>query len=95
MKHSTAIQYYSYVYYDDHNLVAWDPYHLPYWLDSPLPTLDYLFQTFPLDESIMDIMSVDEPLWEDQHHRSSFLFNANSTDPDFVALISSDIVKNP
>ena len=40
-------------------------------------------------------MSANEPVWEDHCHRSSFLPNSNSTDPDFVTLISSDIVKNP
>ena len=51
--------------FDDHidelHLVASNPYHLPYWLEPSLPTLDYLSQTFPYDESIMDIMSIDEP----------------------------------
>ena len=74
--------------------MASDPYHLPYWLDSPIPTLDYLSNTFPSDESIMEIMSVDEPVWEDHHHRSSFLLNANSVEFYFVSLISTDIVKN-
>ena len=55
-------------YFDDQNLVTSDPYHLPYWLDSPLPTLDYLSQTFPLDESIMEVMSLDDYLWKDSHH---------------------------
>ena len=27
---------------DDLHLVALDPYHLPYWLEPSLPTLDYL-----------------------------------------------------
>ena len=26
---------------DDLHLVALDPYHLPYWLEPSLPTLDY------------------------------------------------------
>ena len=43
----------------------------------------------------MEVMSVDEPIWEDHHQISFFLPNSNSTDPDFVALISYDIVKNP
>ena len=42
---------------NDLHLVALDSYHLPYWLEPSLPTLDYLTQNFPLDESIMDIMS--------------------------------------
>ena len=33
---------------DDLHLVASDPYHLPYWLEHSLPTLDYLSQTFLL-----------------------------------------------
>ena len=43
----------------------------------------------------MEIMSVDKTIWEDHHLRSSFLPNANSEVPGFVALVSSDIVKNP
>ena len=60
---------------DDHtndiHLVASDPYHLPYWLEPSLPTLDYLSDTFPSDDSIIEIMNTDEPIWEDHHHRSS------------------------
>ena len=43
----------------------------------------------------MEIMSADEPVWEDHHHRASFLPNASSVDFDIVSLISTDIVKNP
>ena len=43
----------------------------------------------------MEIMSADEPIWEDHHHRSSFLPNSNSVDFDFVFLIIIDIVTNP
>ena len=42
----------------------------------------------------MEIMSVDEPVWKDHHHRSSFLPNACSVDFDFVSLISTNIVNN-
>ena len=55
---------------DDLHLVASDPYHLPYWLEPSLPILDYLSETFPSDESIIEIMNTDEPIWEDHHHRS-------------------------
>ena len=38
--------------FDDHtndlHLVASDPYHIPYWLEPSLPTMDYLTQTFHL-----------------------------------------------
>ena len=84
---------------DDHtndlHLVASDPYHLPYWLEPSLPTLDYLSHTFPSDESIMEIMNMNEPIWEDHHHRSSFLPNTSSVDHDFASLFSTDIVNTP
>ena len=84
---------------DDHtndlHLVASDPYHLPYWLEPSLPTLNYLSHTFPFDESIMEIMSTNEPIWEDHHHRSSFLPNTSSVDHDFSSLFPIDIVKTP
>ena len=39
-------------------------------------------------------MSMDEPVWKDHHHRSSFLPNASLVDFDLVSLISTDIVTN-
>ena len=75
------------IIFDDHtdelHLVASNPYHLPYWLEPSLPILDYLSKTFPSYESIMEIMSTNEPTWEDHHHRSSFLPNTSSVDHDF------------
>ena len=48
--------------FDDHtnelHLMASDHYHLPYWLEPSLPILDYLFETFPFDESIMEIIII-------------------------------------
>ena len=43
----------------------------------------------------MEIMSVDEPVWEDLDHRYSFLPNASSVDFDLVSLISNDILTTP
>ena len=82
-------------YVNDHHLVASDPYHIPYWLDSSIPTLNYLLHTFPLDEFNMEIMNSDESLWEDHHHKSYFLPNDNSIELYFVSLISFDIVEYP
>ena len=50
---------------------------------------------FSLDESIMEIMSVNEPVWEDHHHRSYFLPNACLVCFDLESLISTDIVTHP
>ena len=73
--------------------MASGPYHLPYWLEPSLPTLYYLSQMFPSNESIMEIMSTNEPIWEDHHHRSSFLHITNLVDHDFASLFTTDIVK--
>ena len=84
---------------DDHtdelHLVDSNPYHLPYCLEPSLPILDYLSNTFPFDDSIMEIMNTNEPIWEDHHHRSSFLPNTSSVDHDFASLFSIDIVNAP
>ena len=82
--------------FDDHNddlhLVASDPYHLPYWLEPSLPVIDYLSDTFPFDESIIEIMNMDESIWEDHHHISMFLPNTSSGSHDFASLFPTDIV---
>ena len=80
---------------DDLHLVASDPYHLPYWLDPYLPVLDYLSETFPSDESVMEIMNTNESIWEDHHHRYVFLPNTILVNQEFASLFSTDIVKAP
>ena len=47
---------------DDLHLVPSDPYCLSYWLEPSIPILDYLSKTFPFDDSIMEIMSMNEPI---------------------------------
>ena len=43
----------------------------------------------------MEIMSTNESVWEDHHHRSSFLPNTSLVDNDFVSLLGIDIVDTP
>ena len=84
---------------DDHtndiHLVALDPYHLLYWLEPSLPVLDYLSETFPSNESIIEIMNTDESIWEDNHHRSMFLPNTSVAHHDYASLFPTDIVNVP
>ena len=40
---------------NDHLLVATYRYHMPYWLNNPSPSLDYLSHTLPTDKSIMEV----------------------------------------
>ena len=56
-----TIQNFSNDHTDDLHLLASDPYHLPYWLEPSLPVLDYLSETFPFDESIMDVSTQNVP----------------------------------
>jgi hypothetical protein len=58
---------------DDQHLLAPDPYLMPSWLNSLTSAFDYISQIFPSDESIMEILSIDDIPWDDNHHRSSFL----------------------
>ena len=90
-----TIQTFSDDHTDDLHLVASDPYHLPYWLEPSLPVLDYLSETFPSDESIMEIMNMDESIWEDHHHRSMFLPNTSLVNHDYTSLFPTDIVNEP
>ena len=80
---------------NDHFLVASNRYHMPYWLEHPSPSLNYLSHTLPTDESIMEVMLLDEMPWEYYHHRSSFLPPCNMVENHFSPMVSSDIVLNP
>ena len=90
-----TIQTFSDDHTHDFHLVASDPYHLLYWLEPSLPVLDYLSETFPSDESIMEIMNTDESIWEDHDHRSMFLPNTSLISHDFASLFPTDIVNVP
>jgi hypothetical protein len=53
--------------------LAPDTYSVPSWLDSLSSAVDYISHIFPSDESIMEMLSIDDLPWDDNHHRSSFL----------------------
>jgi hypothetical protein len=53
--------------------LAPDAYSVPSWLDSLSSVIDYISHIFPSDESIMEMLSIDNLPWDDNHHRSSFL----------------------
>ena len=74
--------------------MASDPYHLPYWLDPPT-SLDYILYTLPPDESIMELISLEEIPWKDHHHGSSLLPSYHMVEDHFETMVSSDIVTTP
>jgi hypothetical protein len=67
------------------HLLAPDAYSMPSWLDSLSSAIDYISQIFPSDESIMEMISIDDVPWDDNHHRSSF-FSASRRNPQRHAL---------
>jgi hypothetical protein len=58
---------------DDQHLLESNTYSFPSWLNSLSFAFDYISHIFPSDESIMEMLSIDEVPWDDNHHRSSFL----------------------
>jgi hypothetical protein len=58
---------------DDQHLLALDTYSISSCLNSLSSSFDYISHIFPSDESIMEMLSIDELPWDDNHHQSSFL----------------------
>ena len=77
---------------DDVHLVTFSPYSLPSWLSSPPPSFDYVSNTFPSDESIIEVMSLDYLPWKDHHHQSSFLPDLAIVENNITSLVHLEIV---
>jgi hypothetical protein len=58
---------------DDPHLLAPDNYSTPSWFNSLSSRIDYISPIFPSDETIREMLSIDELPWDDNHHRPSFL----------------------
>jgi hypothetical protein len=80
---------------DDQHLVASNSYSLPSWLNSLSSTFDYILHIFPSDESIMEMLSIKESPWNDNHHHSSFLLSLDEIEENIQSIFPSDIVDNP
>ena len=50
---------------------------------------------FETDESIREILSLDELPWDDLHHRSSFLPDLDKFENDFSSIFTIDYVEEP
>jgi hypothetical protein len=70
-------------------------YSLPSSLDSLSSTFDYILHDFPLDESIMEMLSIEEAPWDDNHYHSSFIPNLDEIEKDISSIFPSDIVDSP
>jgi hypothetical protein len=58
---------------DDQHLLAPVSSSMPSWLNSLSSAIDFISPIFLSDESIREMMSIDEILRDDNHHWSSFL----------------------
>jgi hypothetical protein len=80
---------------DDQHLLAPDTYFMPSWLNSLTSAFDYISQIFPSDESIMEMLSIEDVPWDDNHHRSSFLPPLEEIQEDIHSIFLPDVVDFP
>jgi hypothetical protein len=53
---------------DDQHLLTSNTYSFPSWLNSLSSAFDYISYIFPSEKSIMEMLSIDEVPWDDNHH---------------------------
>jgi hypothetical protein len=73
--------------------LAPDTYSVPSWLDSLSSVVDYISQIFPSDKSIMEMLSIDDLPWDDNHHRSSFLPPLEQIHQDIRSVFPPDVIE--
>jgi hypothetical protein len=76
---------------DDQHLLAPDSYSMSSWLNSLLSTINYISPIFPFDESIREMLSIDEIPRDDNHHRSSFLPPREEIREDIHSIFPLDV----
>jgi len=62
---------------------------------EPISIPDPFDKEVLIDESIMEVMTLDEMSWDDHHHRSSFLHCLDKIENNFSSVFSSEVVTNP
>jgi hypothetical protein len=69
-----------------------DPILRPIWATSLSCSHDFLDETFPSDEAILEAMNGSERPWDDMHHRSYFLPSLERIEQDDFRSTLSEIV---
>jgi hypothetical protein len=80
---------------DKPHLLAPDAYSMPSWLNSLSSAVDYISQIFPSYKSIMEMLSIDNVPWDDNHHRSSFLPPLEEIHQDIHSVFPPDVTNSP
>jgi hypothetical protein len=68
---------------------------MPSWLDSLSSAVNYISHIFPSDELIMEMLSIDDLPWDDNHHRSSFLPPLEEIHKDTHSVFPPDVTNAP
>jgi hypothetical protein len=76
---------------DDQHLLAPDSSSMPSWLSSLSSAIDYISPIFPSDESIMEMLRIDELPQDDTHHQSSFLPTREYIRADIQSISPPDV----
>jgi hypothetical protein len=76
---------------DDQHLLAPESYLMSSWLNSLSSAIDYISPNFPSDESIMEMLSIDELPQDDSHHRSYFLPPREEIQEDIHSIFPPDV----
>jgi hypothetical protein len=80
---------------DDQHMMVSNSYSLPSWLDSLSSTLDHILRIFPSDESIMEMLNIEEAPWDENHLHSSFLPIFDEIEKDISSIFPTNIVDAP
>jgi hypothetical protein len=80
---------------DEKHLLESTTYSLPSWLDSLSYTFDYILHIFPSDESIMEMLSIEEVTWDDNHCRSCFLPSLDEIEKDIHSIFPNGVSISP
>jgi hypothetical protein len=80
---------------DDQHLLALNTYSMPSWLNSLMSSFDYISQIFPSDESIAEMLSIDDIPWDNNHHRSSFIPPLEEIQEYIHSIFPPNVVKFP
>jgi hypothetical protein len=75
----------------DQHLLAPDSYLMPSWSNSLSSSFYYISPVFPSDESIREMMSIDELPRDDNHYQSSFLPPREEIRKDIHSIFSPDV----
>jgi hypothetical protein len=63
----------------------------PYWDAHTSTSHDFLNIILPSDKAIMEVMNLQDKLWEDSHHQSSFLPFGEKKETQIQTLVLTDI----